>query len=76
MMLWGMPPPKSPWPPVTNIRITTSPHSRAWPSGEPVFDFGQQLRRVRAGAEPGDEEKGRGVVRRSTRTNLFAFAGI
>jgi putative SOS response-associated peptidase YedK len=30
MMLWGMPPPKSPWPPVTNIRITTSPHSRAW----------------------------------------------
>jgi putative SOS response-associated peptidase YedK len=27
MMRWGMPPPpKSPWPPVTNIRNTKSPH--------------------------------------------------
>jgi putative SOS response-associated peptidase YedK len=27
MMRWGMPPPpKSPWPPVTNIRNTSSPH--------------------------------------------------
>ena len=31
MMRWGMPPPpKSPWPPVTNIRNTSSPHWRAW----------------------------------------------
>jgi hypothetical protein len=36
---------------------------------EPVPCPGQQLRRVRAGAEPGDEEKGRGVVRAQ-------FAGI
>jgi hypothetical protein len=32
-------------------------------AGEPVLGPGQQLRRVRAGAEPGDEEKRRGVVR-------------
>jgi hypothetical protein len=31
MMRWGMPPPpKSPWPPVANIRTTTSPHWRVW----------------------------------------------
>jgi putative SOS response-associated peptidase YedK len=31
MMRWGMPPPpKSPWPPVTNIRNTSSPHWRVW----------------------------------------------
>jgi putative SOS response-associated peptidase YedK len=35
---------------------------------------GQQLRRVRTGAEPGDEEEGRGVVRADR--PLFAFAGI
>jgi putative SOS response-associated peptidase YedK len=29
MMRWG-PPPKSPWPPVTNIRNTSSPHWRGW----------------------------------------------
>jgi hypothetical protein len=32
-------------------------------AGEPMPCPGQQLRRVRTGAEPGDEEKGRGVVR-------------
>jgi putative SOS response-associated peptidase YedK len=31
MMRRGMPPPpKSPWPPVTNIRNTSSPHWRGW----------------------------------------------
>jgi putative SOS response-associated peptidase YedK len=31
MMRWGMPPPPtSPWPPVTNIRNTSSPHWRVW----------------------------------------------
>jgi putative SOS response-associated peptidase YedK len=31
MMRWGMqPPPKSPWPPVTNIPNTNSPHWRTW----------------------------------------------
>jgi putative SOS response-associated peptidase YedK len=32
-------------------------------AGEPLPCPGQQLRRVRAGAEPGDEEEGRGLVR-------------
>jgi hypothetical protein len=32
-------------------------------AGEPLLGSGQQLRRVRTGAKPGDEEKGRGVVR-------------
>ena len=32
-------------------------------AGEPLPGPGQQLRRVRAGAEPGDQEKGRGLVR-------------
>jgi putative SOS response-associated peptidase YedK len=32
-------------------------------AGEPVLGPGQQLRRVRAGDEPGDEEEGRGLVR-------------
>ena len=31
-------------------------------AGEPMPGAGQQLRRVRTRAEPGDEEKGRGVV--------------
>jgi hypothetical protein len=42
-------------------------------AGEPVPGPGEQFRRVRAGAEPRDQEKGRGLVcveRRST------FAGI
>jgi len=30
MMRWGMPPPKSMWPQVTNIRNTSSPHWRGW----------------------------------------------
>ena len=65
MMRWGMPPPpRTGGYPVTNIRNTSSPHWRAWlNAGEPMPCPGQQLRRVRAGAEPGDEEKGRGVVR-------------
>ena len=32
-------------------------------AGEPMPGAGQQLRRVRTRAEPGDEEKRRGVVR-------------
>jgi putative SOS response-associated peptidase YedK len=30
MMRWGMPPPRTGGPPVTNIRNTTSPHWRGW----------------------------------------------
>lgn len=32
-------------------------------AGKPVLGPGKQLRRVRAGAKPGDQEKGCGVVR-------------
>jgi putative SOS response-associated peptidase YedK len=65
LMRWGMPPPpRTGGPPVTNIRNTSSPHWRGWLKlGEPLPGPCQQLRRVRPGAEPGDEEKGRGVVR-------------
>ena len=37
-------------------------------AGEPLPGAVQQLRRVRAGAEPRDEEEGRRLVRASTRT--------
>ena len=30
MMRWGMPPPRTGGPPVTNIRNTSSPHWRGW----------------------------------------------
>jgi putative SOS response-associated peptidase YedK len=65
MMRWGMPPPpRAGGPPVTNIRNTSSPHWRGWLKRENrCLCPRQQLRRLRAGAEPGDEEKGRGVVR-------------
>jgi hypothetical protein len=43
---------------------------------EPVPCPGQQLRRVRAGAEPGDEEKGRVWFALNEDRPLFAFAGI
>ena len=62
MMRWGMPPPpRTGGPPVTNIRNTSSPHWRGWLRPENRCPL-QQLRRIRAGAEPGDEE-GRGLVR-------------
>ena len=79
MMRWGMPPPpRTGGPPVTNIRNTSSPHWRGWlkPENRCLVPF-NQLRRVRTGAEPGDEEERRGVVRaRMTSRPLFAFAGI
>jgi putative SOS response-associated peptidase YedK len=64
-MRWGMPPPpRTGGPPVTNIRNTSSPHWRMWLKPENrLLGSGQQLRRVRTGAEPGDEEKGCRVVR-------------
>ena len=36
-------------------------------AGEPLPGPGQQLCRIRAGAEPGDQEKGRGLVRHQRR---------
>ena len=37
---------------------------------------GQQLRRIRPGAEPRDRQEGRGLVRTHDDRPLFAFAGI
>ena len=65
MMRWGMPPPpRAGGPPVTNIRNTSSPHWRGLAeAGEPLPGAVQQLRRIRAGAEPRDQEEGRRLVR-------------
>src|SRR6476661_7803272 len=55
-MRWGMPPPpRTGGPPVTNIRNTSSPHWRGWLKPENRCLAVQQLRRIRAGAEPGDQ---------------------
>jgi putative SOS response-associated peptidase YedK len=63
-MRWGMPPPpRTGGPPVTNIRNTSSPHWRGWLKPESRCLVPANIRRVRTGAEPGDEEKGCGVVR-------------
>jgi hypothetical protein len=45
-------------------------------AGEQVLGPGQQLRRVRAGAEPRDEEEGRGGFAINEDRPLFAFGGI
>src|ERR1700747_1288673 len=64
-MRWGMPPPPRAGNfPVTNIRNTTSPHSRAWLKPEnrclvPANSFAEYAPK----AEPGDQEEGRGLVR-------------
>ena len=50
-------------PPVTNIRNTSSPHWRGWLKPESRCLVPANSFAVRAGAEPGDEEKRRGVVR-------------
>ena len=61
LMRWGMPPPpRTGGPPVTNI-ITAL--ARLAQAGKPMLGPRQQLRRVRAGAQPGEQEKGRGLVR-------------
>jgi putative SOS response-associated peptidase YedK len=63
MMRWGMPPPpRTGGPPVTNIRNTSSPHWRGWlkPENRCLVPF---IRRVCARAKPGDQEKGRSLVR-------------
>ncbi len=77
MMRWGMPPPKSPWPPVTNIRTTTSPHWRGWLKREnrclvPANSFAEYA------PEPNPETKKKDVVWFALNDDrpLFAFAGI
>jgi len=77
MMRWGMPPPKSSWPPVTNIRTTTSPHWRGWLKREnrclvPANSFAEYA------PEPNPETKKKDVVWFALNDDrpLFAFAGI
>ena len=69
MMRWGMPPPpRTGGPPVTNIRNTVvTALARLAEAGEPLPGPGQQLRRIRAGAEPGDQEERRRLVRAQRR---------
>jgi putative SOS response-associated peptidase YedK len=78
MMRWGMPPPpRTGGPPVTNIRNTTSPHSRIWLRPEhrcliPASSFAEYA------PEPNPESKKKDVVWFALDENrpLFAFAGI
>jgi putative SOS response-associated peptidase YedK len=78
MMRWGMsPPPQSPWPPVTNIRNTSSPHWRAWMKPEsrclvPFNSFAEYA------PEPNPETKKKDVVWFALNGDrpLAAFAGI
>jgi putative SOS response-associated peptidase YedK len=64
MMRWGMPPPpRTPGPPVTNIRNTSSPHWRLAEARKPLPGPCQQFCRICARAQSGDQEEGRGVVR-------------
>jgi putative SOS response-associated peptidase YedK len=78
MMRWGMPPPpKSPWPPVTNIRNTSSPHWRTWTKPEsrclvPFNSFAEYA------PEPDPNTKKKDVVwfAQNDSRPLCAFAGI
>jgi putative SOS response-associated peptidase YedK len=77
MMRWGMLPTRSPWPPVTNIRDTSSPHWRAWMKPEnrclvPFNSFAEYA------PEPNPETKKKDVVWFALKDDrpLAAFAGI
>jgi putative SOS response-associated peptidase YedK len=64
MMRWGMPPPpKFGGPPVTNIRNTVTSLAGLAEAGKQMPCAVQQLRRVRARAQSGVEEKGCRLVR-------------
>ena len=77
MMRWGMPPPpRTGGPPVTNIRNNSSPHWRGCKSRRTDALSSQQLRRVRAGAEPGDQKRDVVWFALNEQRPLFAFAGI
>ena len=74
MMRWGMPPPpKSPWPPVTNIRNTSSPHWRDWlrPDNRCLVPFNSFA--VYAPERTRRRRKRTWCGSRSTMTSLFAF---
>jgi putative SOS response-associated peptidase YedK len=58
VMRWGMPPPpRTGGPPVTYPQHVVAALARMAQAGEPMLGPGQQLCRIRAGAEPGDQEK-------------------
>ena len=76
MMRWGMPPPRTGGPPITNIRNTSSPHWRAWLKPEnrclvPFNSFAEYA------PEPNPETKKKDVVWFALNDDrpLFAFAG-
>ena len=77
MMRWGMPPPpRTPGPPVTNIRNTSSPHWRIWLKPEnrclvPANSFAEYA------PEPNPETKKKDVVWFALDESrpLFCFAG-
>jgi putative SOS response-associated peptidase YedK len=76
MMRWGMPPPRTGGPPVTNIRNASSPHWRGWLKPEnrclvPVNSFAEYA------PEPNPQTK-KDVVRFALGDDrpLCAFAGI
>jgi putative SOS response-associated peptidase YedK len=77
-MRWGMPPPpRTPGPPVTNIRNTASPHWRGWLKPEnrclvPANSFAEYA------PEPNPETKKKDVVWFGLDESrpLFSFAGI
>ena len=77
-MRWGMPPPpRTPGPPVTNIRNTSSPHWRGWLKPEnrclvPANSFAEYA------PEPNPETKKKDVVWFALDESrpLFSFAGI
>jgi putative SOS response-associated peptidase YedK len=78
LMRWGMPPPlKSPWPTVTNIRTTSSPHWRGWLKPEnrclvPFNSFAEYA------PEPNPETKKKDIVwfAHGDDRPLSSFAGI
>jgi putative SOS response-associated peptidase YedK len=78
MMRWGMPPPlRTPGPPVTNIRNTSSPHWRGWLKPEnrclvPANSFAEYA------PEPNPATGKKDVVwfALNADRSLFAFAGI
>jgi len=71
MMRWGMPPPQHARACHQYLQHLVSALAGLAQTGEPVPGPSQQLRRIRAGAEPGDQEEGRSSGLRSTRTDRY-----
>jgi hypothetical protein len=68
MMRWAMPPPpRTGGPPVTNILNVIAALAGLAEAGEPMPSSFQQLRGIRAGAEPGNEEERCCLVRAQRR---------